>query len=206
MSSHRPCRGWLAACVAALLAGGLQVALAAPIACQAGTESVPLLDPEAGAAELGRITLDCGGAQASAPALDAVRSISLNAAVLPTYTPWVSMGHQQIAGSILPSGAIAFRLALEPSGADLVVHNLWVDPGAQAPGFDYTALLFMQGALVENPQQWVGRVGEPADDAGDAGQVPEPSSVLLALMALVIGNRMLQVRSRHMRVAVRSCP
>lgn len=176
---------WRAASVAALLAGGMQWAAAAPLTCQAGTGAVPVLDPAADAAELGPVTLACAGGAASDPPVLGVLSIFFNAPLLTAITPWVSIGNQQIAGSHAQAGLVQFvSLPISPFETDLQVHNLWVDPSAQAPGFGYLAFLSLSVAPVADPQQVLARVGEFDDEAGDGGQVSEPSSAWLALAAL----------------------
>lgn len=177
-----PLRRLRAACAATLLMAGLPAAHAALI-CDAGVDSVPVLDPLARSAAIGELTVACGGGARTDPLLTINFVSFFGFPVLQDTTPILTDGATKYAGTFSGINAVAFLgIPLDPFASAFAIHNIFVDPSLLTPGTLVTAVLSLTGEIgvpLNDPQQLVATVGDLP-----GGTVPEPATGLLLAAGL----------------------
>lgn len=153
----------------------------AVVMCTQSVAAVVALDPADTSAALPNIDVDCSGGAASDPDVNANLQIFFNAALLTDVLPTLTDGANLYSG-IINSGnsALFLGIPIVPLATTLTLMDLFVDATLLAPGFSLTEFLIITSAppiLLSNPALQVAVVGEPA------GNVPEPSSLLLLVAA-----------------------
>jgi hypothetical protein len=161
------------------------------ITCNSGADSVPIFNTSSTSAAVGDYTLSCTGGVPVIPP-DAIPVIdftaSLNVPILNTGGWILTDGVNNTAGVLESSEVIEFfGVPLNPPGAGSVVftvENIFVNPSAQPPGFQFTensGIFGNQAVEIMFPQQVVAQ-----------NAVPEPFSLVfvgLGLGAMCLGRK-----------------
>jgi hypothetical protein len=152
----------------------------AALSCTASVASIPELDPDATAAELGELTLACSGGVETDP-LPLVNFQSFfNVSLLQDVAPVLSDGTTDYLGTFSGANSIAFPgVPINPFASLFTFDQVFVNPGLLAADQLIIQFLSVTGAIavpVDNPQQLVGVIGT-------ANTVPEPATLLLLAAA-----------------------
>lgn len=161
------------------------------ITCTSGAASVPVFSTSSASGAVGDFTLSCTGGEPVIPP-DAIPVIdfiaSLNVPILSTGGWILTDGVNNTAGVLESSEVIEFfGVPLNPPGAGSIVftvENIFVNPSAEPPGFQFTENAAIFGNLsveIMVPQQLVAQ-----------NAVPEPFSLVvvgLGLGAMWLGRK-----------------
>ncbi len=173
----------LRSAVVSMLLLSVPVAHSAMVTCAGGAATVPVLDPFSASAAVSDFTLTCSGGDA----IDSLPTVNFksffNVSLLQTDTPVLTNGVNNVVVALVGANSVLFSaIPLNPVASSFSIQRIFVDPSAQAEGFQFLQFLSVTGEIpvpIFNPTQVVAINGTIAPPVN----VPEPATGLLLAVA-----------------------